>query len=63
MGRSLVGRLVLLIQAVLLIRYSPALIATTFIQSRYSAFHGKVVGMLSLNQQDIQFILDRTFSQ
>jgi len=61
MGRSLVGRLVILTQAVLLQRYAPKFVADAFIQSRYSNFHGGVVGMLDSNIMNIDDILNRAY--
>lgn len=62
MGRSLVSRLVILAQAVLLKRYAPDYVADGFIQSRYSPFHGRVVGMLEMKQPDVERLLHRAFS-
>lgn len=62
MGRSLVSRLVILAQAVLLKRYAPDYVADGFIQSRYSPFHGRVVGMLALQQPDVERLLHRAFA-
>lgn len=59
MARSLVSRLVILAQASLLQQYAPAFIADAFIQSRYQAFHGRVVGMLEVQQQNVEKILAR----
>ena len=59
MGRSLVSRLSILAQAVLLKRYAPDFVADAFIQTRYSAFHGRVSGMLDATQIDIAAILER----
>ncbi|MEG1091643.1 MAG: acyl-CoA dehydrogenase family protein [Acinetobacter sp.] len=61
MGRSLVSRLVILAQAVLLKRHAPDYVADGFIQSRYSPFHGRVVGMLALQQPDVERLLHRAF--
>lgn len=62
MGRSLVSRLVILAQAVLLKRYAPDYVADGFIQSRYSPFHGRVVGMLDMKQPDVERLLHRAFA-
>ena len=61
-ARALVSRLVILAQAVLLLRYAPSFVAEGFIQSRYSASHGQVVGMLKPEQVDVASILQRAFS-
>lgn len=61
MGRSLVSRLVILVQAVLLKRHAPDYVADGFIQSRYSSFHGRVVGMLEMKQPDVERLLHRAF--
>ena len=63
MGRSLVSRLTLLAQAVLLKRHAPEFIFNAFIQTRYSEFHGRVVGMISAKQVDVERILERTLAQ
>ncbi|TCB67749.1 acyl-CoA dehydrogenase family protein [Acinetobacter sp. ANC 4178] len=62
MARSLVSRLVILAQASLLQQYAPAFIADAFIQSRYQAFHGRVVGMLEVKQLDVEKILARVLA-
>lgn len=62
MGRSLVSRLVILAQAVLLKRHVPYYVADGFIQSRYSPFHGRVVGMLEMKQPDVERLLHRAFA-
>jgi putative acyl-CoA dehydrogenase len=59
MGRSLVSRLTILAQAVLLKRYAPHYVAQAFIQTRYASFHGKVVGMLNARTYDVNAILER----
>jgi putative acyl-CoA dehydrogenase len=61
MGRSLVSRLTVLAQAVLLKRYAPDFVANGFIQSRYSQKHGQVVGMLEAKHVDVQRLLERAF--
>ncbi|MEN3969285.1 acyl-CoA dehydrogenase family protein [Acinetobacter sp. BWR-L5] len=62
MGRSVVSRLVILAQAVLLKRHAPDYVADGFIQSRYSLFHGRVVGMLEMKQPDVERLLHRAFA-
>lgn len=62
MGRSLVSRLTVLAQAVLLKRYAPDYVAAGFIKSRYSAKHGQVVGMLDAKQVDVEHLLERAFA-
>lgn len=62
MGRSLVSRLVILAQAVLLKRYAPDYVTDGFIQSRYSPFHGRVVGILALQQPEVERLLHRAFA-
>jgi len=62
MGRSLVSRLVILAQAVLLKRYAPDFVANGFIQSRYSEFHGRVVGMIEAKQVDVERLLERALA-
>ncbi|WP_448762373.1 acyl-CoA dehydrogenase family protein [Acinetobacter tandoii] len=62
MARSLVSRLVILAEASLLQQYAPAFIAEAFIQSRYQAFHGRVVGMLEVQPFDVNRILERVLA-
>ena len=62
MARTLVGRLVILAQAILLRQYAPDFVADAFVASRYSAFHGRVVGMLNTPQIDITRLLQRSFA-
>ena len=62
MGRGLVSRLVILTQAVLLKRHAPDFVAHGFIQSRYRAFHGQVVGMLNPRDVDVEKLLQRAFA-
>ncbi|WP_374665414.1 acyl-CoA dehydrogenase family protein [Acinetobacter sp.] len=62
MGRSLVSRLTILAQAVLLKRYAPEFVAAAFIQTRYSAFHGRVVGMIAAQQVDVERLLERALA-
>ena len=61
-ARSLVSRLVILAQASLLQQYAPTFIADAFIQSRYQAFHGRVVGMLEIQPSDVDKILERVLA-
>ncbi|WP_130804108.1 acyl-CoA dehydrogenase family protein [Acinetobacter ihumii] len=62
MARNFVSRLVILAQAVLLKRYAPDDVADAFIQSRYSQFHGRVTGLISMPETSvIQRILERSF--
>lgn len=63
MGRSLVSRLTLLAQAVLLKRHASEFIFNGFIQTRYSEFHGRVVGIISAKQVDVERILERALAQ
>lgn len=63
MGRSLVSRLTILAQAVLLQRHAPEFIFNAFIQTRYSEFHGRVVGMISRKQVDVERILERALAK
>ena len=63
MGRSLVSRLVILTQAVLLKRHAPDFVANGFIQSRYSDFHGQVVGMLNPKDVDVERLLERALAK
>ncbi|WP_347453211.1 acyl-CoA dehydrogenase family protein [Acinetobacter thermotolerans] len=62
-GRSLVSRLTILAQGVLLKRNAPEFISNAFIQTRYSEFHGRVVGMISPKQVDIERILERALAK
>ena len=62
MARSLVSRLVILAQASLLQQYATTFIADAFIQSRYQAFHGRVVGMLEIQPSDVDKILERVLA-
>jgi putative acyl-CoA dehydrogenase len=59
MARSLVSRLVILAQAILLQQYAPDFVSKAFIQSRYHVFHGRVVGTLELQNIDIEQLLQR----
>ncbi|NNG82767.1 MULTISPECIES: acyl-CoA dehydrogenase family protein [Acinetobacter Taxon 24D] len=63
MGRSLVSRLVILTQAVLLKRHAPDFVANGFIQSRYRDFHGQVVGMLHPKDVDVERLLERALAK
>lgn len=60
-ARGLVSRLVVLAQAILLRQYAPNFVATAFIDSRYAAFHGRVVGMLDAKTVDVNRLLQRAF--
>lgn len=62
MGRSVISRLVILAQSVLLLRHAPDYIAQAFINSRYSTFHGRVVGMLNPVDIDVDAILERALT-
>jgi len=62
MARSLVSRLVILAQAILLQQYAPDFVADAFIQSRYSEFHGRVVGMVDSKTVDVERILERALA-
>lgn len=62
MGRSLVSRLTILAQAVLLKRYAPDFIANAFIATRYSEFHGRVVGMVDDKMVNVEQILERALA-
>ncbi|WP_407306409.1 acyl-CoA dehydrogenase family protein [Acinetobacter sp.] len=62
MGRGLVSRLVILTQAVLLKRHAPDFVVNGFIQSRYSGFHGQVVGMLNPEYVDVEQLLERVLA-
>ena len=62
MARGLVSRLVILAQAILLKQYAPEFVTQAFIQSRYSPFHGRVVGMLNPKQLDVERLLARAFA-
>jgi len=61
MARTLVSRLVILAQAVLLKKYAPDFVANAFIQTRYTAFHGRVTGLIDPHLVDMQRILERAF--
>ena len=61
MARTLVSRLVILAQAVLLKKYAPDFVANAFIQTRYTAFHGRVTGLIDLHLVDMQRVLERAF--
>lgn len=62
MARSLVSRLVILAQAILLKQYAPDFVADAFIQSRYNEFHGRVVGMVDSKTVDVERILERALA-
>ncbi|MFW2077758.1 acyl-CoA dehydrogenase family protein [Acinetobacter sp. ULE_I010] len=59
MARSLVSRLVILAQAILLKQYAPDFVADAFITTRYSAFYGRVVGMIDAKAVDVDRLLER----
>lgn len=61
-ARVFVSRLVVLAQAVLLKQYSPDFVSTAFIESRYSAQHGQVVGMINPQHVDINALLQRVLA-
>jgi putative acyl-CoA dehydrogenase len=62
MARSLVSRLVILAQAILLKQHAPDFVADAFIATRYSAFYGRVVGMLDAKSVDVERLLGRAFA-
>ncbi|WP_075167244.1 acyl-CoA dehydrogenase family protein [Acinetobacter indicus] len=62
MARTLVSRLVLLAQAVILNQHAPDFVAQAFIQSRYQTLHGQVVGMLDPDQVDVARLLERALA-
>lgn len=62
MARSLVSRLVILAQAILLKQHAPDFVADAFIATRYSAFYGRVVGMLEAKSVDVERLLGRAFA-
>lgn len=62
MARTLVSRLVLLAQAVILNQHAPDFVAQAFIQSRYQTLHGQVVGMLDPTQVDVARLLERALA-
>lgn len=62
MARSLVSRLVILAQAILLKQHAPDFVSQAFIQSRYRGFHGWVVGMMNSTDIDVDQILNRALS-
>ncbi|WP_168381736.1 acyl-CoA dehydrogenase family protein [Acinetobacter indicus] len=62
MARTLVSRLVLLAQAVILNQHAPDFVAQAFIQSRYQTLHGQVVGMLDPAQVDVARLLERALA-
>ena len=59
MARSLVSRLVILAQAILLKQHAPDFVADAFIATRYSEFHGRVVGMIDAKAVDVERLLER----
>lgn len=62
MARSLVSRLVILAQAILLKQYAPDYVAHAFIETRYHEFHGRVVGILDPKAVDVERILERALA-
>lgn len=62
MARTLVSRLVLLAEAVILNQHAPDFVAQAFIQSRYQTLHGQVVGMLDPAQVDVARLLERALA-
>ena len=62
MARSLVSRLVILAQAILLKQHAPDFVANAFIQTRYREFHGRVVGMIDSKAVDVERILERALA-
>ena len=62
MARTLVSRLVILAQAILLKQYAPEFVADAFIQTRYSEFHGRVVGMMDTKVVDVEKLLERALA-
>ncbi|NHB56610.1 DNA alkylation response protein [Acinetobacter sp. 194] len=62
MARTLVTRLTILAQAVLLKKYAPEFVSDAFIQTRYSGFHGQVVGMIEAKHITVDKILNRAFA-
>ncbi|MDM1278235.1 acyl-CoA dehydrogenase family protein [Acinetobacter indicus] len=62
MARTLVSRLVLLAQAVILNQHAPDFVVQAFIQSRYQTLHGQVVGMLDPAQVDVARLLERALA-
>ena len=61
-ARGFVSRLVVLAQAILLKQYAPDFVADAFIATRYSQFHGQVVGMIDSKEVDVERILSRALS-
>ena len=62
MARGLVSRLVIFAQAILLKQHAPDFVTHAFIQSRYSEFHGRVVGILDPKVVDVERILERALA-
>lgn len=58
-ARSFVTLLVLLAQAILLLRYSECYVAEAFIQTRFDEIHGRVSGLINAQGMNIQRILER----
>ena len=61
LGRRLASRLVLLAQAALLRRYSPAFVADAFIASRFDPHWGAVAGTLDARPLAVEALLRRAF--
>ena len=61
-ARGFVSRLVVLAQAILLKQYAPDFVSTAFISTRYSQFHGQVVGVIDSKEVDVERILNRVLS-
>lgn len=59
MARSIVSRLVILAQSILLLRHAPTYVAQAFINSRYNNFHGRVMGMINPLNIDLEAIIER----
>ena len=62
MARTLVTRLTILAQAILLKKYAPEFVSNAFIETRYSGFHGQVVGMINTQKIAVNQILNRAFA-
>ncbi len=62
MARTLVSRLVILAQAILLKQYAPDFVSDAFIATRYSEFHGRVVGMVDAKAVDVARLLERALA-
>ncbi|MCX5468283.1 acyl-CoA dehydrogenase family protein [Acinetobacter nematophilus] len=62
MARSLVSRLTILAQAILLKQYAPDFVTDAFIATRYRPFYGRVVGMIDAKSVDVERLLDRALA-